>query len=1075
MKKLLIFFSLLLVTVISSQEKSPFVRYPSLNNDASKIAFSYQGDIWTVDSKGGEATRLTIHEAFETMPIFSPDGKSIAFTADRMGSNDVFVIPSNGGIPVRLTYSSSNDVATGWENNKEILFSTSREFVNLEREQEFHKVSVTGGTSERILDALGSSIVNSPDNKFYLFVRGSNTIYRQPYAGTANRDIWLFNKAKKSFVKISTSMTNDINPTWGDNQTIYFISAESNGRYNIFRQSIDENGTPTGSAEQITKLENGVRYFDISTNGNSIVFESDSNIYLLDTKTKKYNKVEIELPADYRFDPIEYKTFTSNASGYSVSPNSKYTALVIRGEVFVTLNDKDKSRAVNISNSPYRDTDAAWLNDSSLVFASDRDGQYDLYLAKSDDKSEPQLFKTLKHKITKITSTDLDESNPVISPDGKKITYLRGRGKLIVSDISADGKLSNEKILLDGWATPNSVVWSPDSKYLAYSINDLYFNDEVFIHPIDNSMKPVNVSMHPRGDYDPVWSPDGSKLGFRSERNDRTFDIWFVWLKKSDWDKTKLDWLYEDEKPAPDAKADKGGKDKKDASKDSSKTKDIKIDFDKIYERLVQVTNLPGEESNLAISKDGETFYFTAFNSEAKANDLYSVKWDGKDLKAITKGGTKPTGVEIDKNGKYLYYFKSGALNRIELKGDKSETLPYSAKMTIDHPKEQEQIFEEAWRTIRDGFYDPNFHGYDWDAIKAKYKDWAMAASTDQDFKEMFNYMLGELNSSHMGLYGQNRGETQNESTGFLGIDISPVKGGVKVNRVIPESPADRESSKLFIDDVITSVDQMPVTNEIDFYSLLINKADEPVLLGITDKSGKEREVKIRPISNERQLLYEEWVIQREQLTDKYSNGRLGYIHIQGMNFPSFEVFERQLTAAGHDKEGIVIDVRYNGGGSTTDYLMLVLNYKQHAYTIPRGASDNLEKDKSKFRDYYAIGERLPYSPWIKPSVALCNEDSYSNAEIFSHAYKSLGIGKLVGKPTNGSVISTGGKQLIDGSLVRLPFRAWFTKATDKNQELGPAVPDFIVDNTPNAKAINEDQQLKKAVDELLKQIDSKK
>ena len=231
----------------------------------------------------------------------------------------------------------------------------------------------------------------------------------------------------------------------------------------------------------------------------------------------------------------------------------------------------------------------------------------------------------------------------------------------------------------------------------------------------------------------------------------------------------------------------------------------------------------------------------------------------------------------------------------------------------------------------------------------------------------------------------------------------------------------------------------------------------------------------IRPVSNVRQLLYEEWVSERRKLVDRFSNGKLGYIHIQAMNQPSFEVFERELQAAGYGKEGLVIDVRYNGGGSTTDYLMAVLNYKQHAYTIPRGASENPEKDKAKFREYYPIGERLVFSAWMKPSIAICNEGSYSNAEIFSHAYKTLGIGKLVGVPTNGSVISTGGRGLMDGSFVRLPFRGWYTKATDKNQELGAAVPDIIVQNSPDWIAKGTDDQLKAAVDELMKQLAAKK
>ena len=625
-------------------------------------------------------------------------------------------------------------------------------------------------------------------------------------------------------------------------------------------------------------------------------------------------------------------------------------------------------------------------------------------------------------------------------------------------------------MLLDGWATPGSVRWSPDNKWVAYSVEDLYFNEEIFIQAADNSSKPVNVSMHPRNDSQPYWSADGTKLGFISARNNRTNDVWFVWLKKEDFEKSKEDWedVSTDEKP--DKPVDK------DKDKKEDKSKPVKIDLDKIHERVIQVTNFPGDESNLAISKDGEIFFYTAVSSTAKGRDLYSIKWNGKDLKELTKSASNPTGVSIDREGKYLYFLKSGgSMNRLDIKGDKTESLPYTVKQHIDYTAERTQIFEEAWRTIRDGFYDPQFHGKNWNALRDKYKELCVIASTNEDFRDMFNYLLGELNSSHMALTTPQQSETQRDATGMLGTELIPVNDGMKVTRVIPNSPADKEASKLFINDVITAVDGKTYTDSDNFYDALNTKVDERMLLTVKGADGKSREVVIRPVNTIRQLLYEEWVEDRQKLVDKFSNGRLGYIHIQSMNIPSFEVFERELQAAGYGKDGLVVDVRYNGGGSTTDYLMAVLNYKQHAYTIPRGASDNLERDKSKFREYYPIGERLIFSAWMKPSIALCNEGSYSNAEIFSHAYKTLGIGKLVGVPTNGSVISTGGRPLMDGSFVRLPFRGWFTKATDKNQELGPAVPDITVYNSPDWIAKGTDDQLKTAVAELLKQIDTKK
>ncbi len=1079
MKKISLIIAIIVSIASNYAQDNPLLRFPAINNDGSKIAFSFQGDIWTVPSSGGKATRLTIHEAYEAYPKFSPDGKQIAFSGNRYGNNDIFVMSAEGGVPKRLTFNSVFDNISSWTSDENILFSTNREFNQIERPAEVYSISSKGGTEWRALDAVGFDPIMSPDGRFIAFVRGDiNPIYRESYRGPSNRDIWLYDTKNKSYSKLISFETNDIMPQWGDSKTIYFLSSNS-GHYNIYKIKIDESGKAAGKPEQITDVKDySIRYFSLSSNGSTIVYEQGKSIYLMKTADGSAKEVNVQISADERLDPTEIKTFTNNATDYAVSPNGKLLAFSIRGEIFVKEVDKDKSRSVNISDSPYRDTDASWLNDTTLIFTSDReDNNYELYLVKSADAKQPNIFKSLKHQIILLTNTDADELSPVISNDGKKITYVRATDKkqFVVADISSDGKLSNEKILNDSWQVPARVTWSPDNKWLAYSMEDLYFNEEIFIQAADGTGKAVNVSMHPRGDGSPFWSTDGSKLGFISERNNRSNDAWFAWLKKDDWEKTKSDWDEKEPTPAAAEKKDDKPKDDK-AKKEEPKVKPIQIDFENIYQRVVQVTNFPGNEGNVIISKDGETFFYTGSSSTAKGRDLYSIKWDGKDLKEITKGGSNPGNVTIDKEGKYLFFTKTGGtITRYDIKADKQETLPYSAKMKIDYPDERKQIFEEAWRTIRDGFYDPQYHGKNWKQLGDKYRDLFVMASTSNDMQEMFNFLLGELNSSHMGFTAASRIETQRDATGLLGVELFPDKDGMRITKVIKESPADKKTSQLFTDEIITAVDGSKYNEDQNFYELLNAKADEKALLTVKGKDGKEREVVIRPVVSYGNLKYQDWVDQRKKLVEKYSNGRLGYIHIQGMDMGSFEVMEREFMSAGYGKEGLLIDVRYNGGGSTTDYLMTVLNYKQHAYTIPRGASDNLEKDKLKFREFYPTGERLVFAAWMKPSIALCNEGSYSNAEIFSHAYKTLGIGKLVGYPTNGSVISTGGKGLIDGSFVRLPLRGWFVKATDKNEELGPAIPDIVVENSVNWIAKGVDEQLKAACDELLKEIDAKK
>ncbi len=1056
-----------------AQTQNPLIHFPSLNPNATNIAFSYQGDIWTANIDGSNARRITIHEGYDSKPLWSKDGKTIAFQSNRNGNNDIFIMSSIGGLPKQLTFHSASDNLTDFTNKGDVIFTTRRLFAQAEWESEIHSVNQSGGTPYRILSSLGSDATVSPNGKFIAFTKGACRISREAYDGPASRDIWLYNIAKDTYTQLTTHARNDFYPKWGNDNTIYFQSSRS-GRYNVHQLRIDDLGNKTGNIEAMTTFSD-MGIFSFNVNGGKIIAVKDFKVYLINTADKTSIEINIPIGSDYRFDPIEKKTYTNKVDEIIVSPNGKYSALVIRGEIFVTENDKEKSKTVNLTNSSFREQNVAWLNDTTILFTSDR-GLYDIFAIKSSDSKQSNLFKSLKREIVKITSTQAVESSITLSPDKKQIAYTRGRGQLIVADISSDLKLSNEKVLIDGWDTPGGIAWSPDSKWLAYSLSDLTFNEEVYIHKADNSQKSINISMHPKQDAMPVWSPDGSKLGFVSDRNNGDSDIWFVWLKKADWEKTQQEWKEgsDDEEDKDEKKSKKDGENK---DKKKDKVKEVVIDFDEIYLRQVQVTAYSGSEVAPMISKDGKTFYYVTGGDWKKngkyESDLYKIKWDGKDNKSITTGSSRPSHLSMDKKMDYIYLTtKGGKPARIKLSSDKKENLPISAKMKINFKEEASLIFEEAWKAINDGFYDPNFHGQDWGALKKIYEPLARSASTREDFKSMFNWMLGQVNASHMGLRGgEDRKKVQKTTTGKLGIEIKPVNEGVQVTSIIDNMPAARQISTLEVGDIIMQVNGYTASNSNNYYQLMNGTSGERTLLTIKSKNGSIKELEIRPQTASRSARYKAWVKEKKRLTEKYSKGKLGYIHIEGMNWGSFEEFEREITAAGLGKEGIVIDVRNNGGGWTTDYLMAVLTVRQHAYTVPRGAAKDLEKEHRNFKEFYPFSERLPLASWTKPSIAMCNETSYSNAEIFSHAYKQLGIGTLVGQPTFGAVISTGGKRLIDGSMVRMPFRGWYVKNTESNMELGPAVPDILVKNTPDEKSKGTDSQLKRAVEELLEQI----
>lgn len=1053
------------------------VHNPALSPKGDVMAFVYQGDIWTANVDGSNPKRLTIHEGFDSNPFFTHDGSQIVFQSDRFGNDDIFVIPHNGGLPKRLTYSSAADAVTAVTSDNTVLFSSKRDFAQVEAEPEIFEVSLKGGTPKRMLNSLGFDATLSPDGRLVAFTRGSCRIEREAYIGSANRDVWIYNIEKDSYIQITTFEGNDFSPIWGNNNSLYFQSAIS-GKYNVHKANLSVDGEVV-NMETITQFTDfGIFSFQLGNQGRTLILSQMDKLFLVDVNTKEATLVEIALNSDFRFNPIETKTYTSGIRAAVPSPNGKYSILHVRGELFLTRNDKEDTRTVNLSRSAYKDGNAFWLNDETIIFTSDRNGVQNLFKITSSDMNQKDLYYSLKHEVEQLTSFDTDMDNPVLSPNKKLLAYTLGRGTLMVSNISGSGQLS-ESITLNnnGWSLPSGISWSPDSKWVAYSLRDLEFNSDIFIQTVDGVGPPTNISMHPKADIDPIWSDDGSKIGFTSNRNNSDYDVWFVWLKREDWEKTEEDW-----KELSALEADMKDISTKDTTskrnKSNNETKAIDIDLEDIYQRQVQVTRYSGGEFLQGISPNGKTFYYTTGNGTRTnietSSDLFKIQWDGKNNKALTKGDSSPRSVQFDSKKEFIYYIHSGRPYRIKINKDEIERIAFSATMDIDFEEEGNQIFEDAWNAIKNGFYDPNFNGQDWNLLKAQYKPLAMKASTRTDFQFVFNWMLGQINASHMGMRGgEPRTSLQRQNTGQLGIEVKPLEdGSVEVIATTVTMPAEKKNSTLNVGDIITGVNGQKLSPTTNFYSLLNNTVNKKIYLTIKKVKEGDREVVIRPIASNRRANYEAWLKERRSLTAKYSNGRLGYIHIQGMNWTSFEEFERELTAAGNGKEGIVIDVRYNGGGWTTDYLMAVLTVRQHAYTIPRGAAVDLSKEHGQFAEFYPYSERLPLAAWTKPSIALCNERSYSNAEIFAHAYKSLNLGTLVGQPTFGAVISTGSHSLIDGSSVRMPYRGWYIKDSGLDMEDQPAVPDILVKSTPDERAKNEDAQLKTAVLELLRQIE---
>ncbi|MEO0652493.1 MAG: S41 family peptidase, partial [Planctomycetota bacterium] len=663
-----------------------------------------------------------------------------------------------------------------------------------------------------------------------------------------------------------------------------------------------------------------------------------------------------------------------------------------------------------------------------------------------------------------IAEEGMDLWGPKPSPDGEGLLYHRERGDLLLRQLSS----GETRAILRGWDEPD-VRWAADSRHIVYSVVDLDFNSDVWIGDVgpygaeDWTFEPVNLTRHPDNDLSPALSADGKVLVFLSERAGENWS-WDVWRVNLD---AALDGMTDYELGEHFEAAEKALAKRESPAAGGDAIEPFELDLDDAWLRAERVTDLPSSESELNLSPAGGRVYFTGSVGEDRG--LWSVDHTGGDRKQVVSG--EANGVALTPAGDWLGYVAGQRARRVKASGGKTETLGIDARADVDVAEEQRQKFLEASRVMRFNFYHPTLKDLDWTALTERYLSLVERTRTTREFNRVGNMLLGELDGSHLGIYGGDSWSTEGADTGYLGLDVVPQVGGFRVAEVIGRGPADRASEPIQAGETIFELDGVAVAEgsappENDLYHLLAGKAGQELLIGVRDAEGDERRMLIEPISwgAENTLRYEHGVLARRDEVERLSNGRLGYLHIRGMSQRYVRDFERDLYAAAHGKQGLLIDVRDNGGGSTTDILLASLTAPNHAFTVPRGADYDTTP-----RDAYPRDRRLIYG-YSRPIAVLINENSFSNAEIFAHSIKTIGRGLLIGTQTFGGVISTGSAFLIDGTRVRRPFRGWYLPdGTD--MEHNGAMPDVDVPQTPADDAAGVDRQLEEAVKALLGEL----
>ncbi|MDK9699947.1 MAG: hypothetical protein OEM52_07380, partial [bacterium] len=597
-----------LFTIHAFAETVFMPRTPALSPDGNSIAFSFQGDIWTVSSSGGEAKRITVHPGYEFHPVWSPDGSRLLFASDRYGTFDVFVIPSGGGIPDRLTYAQPTDIPQAWSSDgKEVYFASRGQF-DYPMDYQIYKVPVTGGTPFRVIDCFAEEFAPTSDGKFAVFAIGNNWFGRKGYRGTYQSDLYRWNQGGEP-VPITTHAGYDSDPMVSpDGNTIYFRS-DSTGTFNLWKMNRDGSGKT-----QLTNFkDDGIRNARIADAGNRIVMEADSSLYLFDVASAKQTRLEISVASDLLENPVQFRPFANNVDELSVTSDGSEYAMAIRGELAL-VNREVGGRATLPVPDPARDWQVSWKPgvSDSLVFTTDRWGKQQIAMVLSDSATRP-LRKAKHPKLVRLTNDTSECHHAQWSPLGDRIAYIRNNGEL--RSMKPDG--SADQLIFNGW-NEEQYSWSPDSKWIAFTHEDYDYNSDIWVIPSDGSAPPVNISQHPDEDANPVWSQDGRMLAWSSRRHQNQFDVYFVYLQRLDDERSSDEWKEWEKTRDKRNGGDKGDttKNGKDKEKDHRKKKieidTVKIDFTDIHRRIRRISDLPGDEFAVAIHPKGDKFYFTA-------------------------------------------------------------------------------------------------------------------------------------------------------------------------------------------------------------------------------------------------------------------------------------------------------------------------------------------------------------------------------------------------------------------------------------------------------------------------------
>jgi Tol biopolymer transport system component len=1023
----------------------------------------------TVAARGGEARLLVSHPANESRPTYSPDGSRVAFTSTRTGNGDVYVLDLAAGAVRRLTFDDGLDLVDGWSRDGRWIYfsSSSRDVAGM---NDVYRVEASGGTP---LAVAGDRYVSeyfaaeSPDGAtLAITARGIafGQWWRNGHSHIDESEIWLVRLGETpTYEQVTERGAKQMWPMWGPGGRALFYVSDRGGAQNLWTKPV---GAP-GAERAVTTFRDGrVLWPSITTDGRTIVFERDFGIWSFDTASGAAREVRIALRGAPAAQSVEHMTLTTGIQEVALSPDGKKVAFVVRGEVFAA-SAADGGLASRVTATPAPESQVAWAPDSRrLVYVSDRSGAPGLYLYDFDAATE-----------TRLTSAPGGDFEPHVSPDGKSVAFVRDARELRVVDVAskAERLLATDRFERPPLHSDRTVAWSPDGRWLAYfSIGDRLFKNVRVVGAAGGESRQVSFLANVGGNT-LSWAPDSSFVTFDTGQRTEAGQIARVDLvpRTPRFREDQFRDLFREQQPpsvTPPQPAEPPAQPAPApapavAPAPAPATKPAEFVFEGVRRRL-SLLPVGLDVGYQAISPDGLSIVMIAGAAGQQNLYVYSIDPLAKEppvARQLTSTPGRKAFPQFTPDGTTVVYLDAGQISSVPAAGGPPKPIAVRAEMDVDFDAEKREVFVQAWTYMRDWFYDPKFHGVDWQRARATYEPRVAGARTGAELRRLLSLLVGELNASHLGANAP--AGTSPETTGRLGVDFDRREyeraGALRVASVVPLGPADL-ARDVRPGAYLVAVDGVRIARGVNLDQLLDFKIDRRVALTFADAAdgAGSRQVAVQPVnrSTEKALRYRAWVEANRAYVDRASGGRLGYVHMFDMSDASLNQLYVDLDAENHGREGVVVDVRNNNGGFVNVYAMDVLQRRSYISMTVRGFAEAPARS--------ILGQRA----LERPTILVTNQHSLSDAEDFTEGYRTLGLGRVVGEPTAGWIIYTSNVPLVDGTIFRIPFNE-IKDSRGARMELAPRPVDVPVTRPVGEGITGRDSQLDAAVRELLQQL----